>query len=921
MEKETNQRFVGIATDGADFVVEIVRDGKLAELGSYHTRPDDPRDLLRWLESVVVLQTELPPDIPGIRRELGRESVHYRRAVQEIERLWLRVKDRPEALLKRDLWNRLLRVAYGADIEAPDLFLQHTYLTIVAKSIATLALFDAVPENGEALLSGQVFRDLGIVGAIESDFFDWILLETEGDDLVMEIARHANRFKLRDINADILKGLYESLIDPSQRHDLGEYYTPDWLAARIVEAAVKRPLADRVIDPACGSGTFLFHAVRNLLASAEREGKPAAAAVVLACEKIAGIDIHPVAVIFARATYLLALQPTLVKGRPPSLSVPVYIGDALQWNAREFMNQRDLEIIVPAPGESTNKLPDDDASGRVILRFPATIASEPNLFDATLDEMLSLAGRNQSGTALKGWMKRQGINEPADVGMLAETCEALRALQTDGRNHIWGYVARNLSRPIWLASENQKADVVVGNPPWLAYRAMNKPTQKRFMEEMKASGLWGGLSSVSGYDLSAYFFARAVQLYMRREGTIAFVMPFAAMTRKPYALFRTGAFKVRGYSEGAVRFTQAWALPADVQPLFPVPSCVLFAKRTRVPEPLPRSVLFFSGKLSHRDANAAEARAALKEFTAPWPVESEDGDGSPYNDRFRNGAVLWPRRLVIVTEATQGRLGANPAAPIVLGRVTNLDKKPWNAVTPIRGAVEREFLRTVYMGESIAPYRLLDPVLAVIPIEPNAKTVMDARAAAANGYARLSAFLADAESTWRTHSKQTRTFAQQIDFFGNLSGQFPISALRVLYTKTGTNLAAALLRDPEAIVENGLYWTSVASEGEAYYLVAILNSETTRARAEKWQATGQWGARHFDKVIFNLPIPKFEPKTALHIELAEVAKEAEKIAQAVLLKPNEHFTRARKRIRETLADAGIAERIDSLVARLLDKIH
>jgi hypothetical protein len=317
----------------------------------------------------------------------------------------------------------------------------------------------------------------------------------------------------------------------------------------------------------------------------------------------------------------------------------------------------------------------------------------------------------------------------------------------------------------------------------------------------------------------------------------------------------------------------------------------------------------------------AEARAALKEFTAPWPVESEDGDGSPYNDRFRNGAVLWPRRLVIVTEATQGRLGANPAAPIVLGRVTNLDKKPWNAVTPIRGAVEREFLRTVYMGESIAPYRLLDPVLAVIPIEPNAKTVMDARAAAANGYARLSAFLADAESTWRTHSKQTRTFAQQIDFFGNLSGQFPISALRVLYTKTGTNLAAALLRDPEAIVENGLYWTSVASEGEAYYLVAILNSETTRARAEKWQATGQWGARHFDKVIFNLPIPKFEPKTALHIELAEVAKEAEKIAQAVLLKPNEHFTRARKRIRETLADAGIAERIDSLVARLLDKIH
>ena len=83
---------------------------------------------------------------------------------------------------------------------------------------------------------------------------------------------------------------------------------------------------------------------------------------------------------------------------------------------------------------------------------------------------------------------------------------------------------------------------------------------------------------------------------------------------------------------------------------------------------------------------------------------------------------------------------------------------------------------------------------------------------------------------------------------GSAQGQFPISALRVLYTKTGTNLAATLLRDSEAIVENGLYWTSASSEGEAYYLMAILNSETTHERVEKWQATGQWGARHFDKV-------------------------------------------------------------------------
>jgi hypothetical protein len=43
----------------------------------------------------------------------------------------------------------------------------------------------------------------------------------------------------------MLKTLYESLVDPEQRHDLGEYYTPDWLAQRVTAAAVAAPLAAR----------------------------------------------------------------------------------------------------------------------------------------------------------------------------------------------------------------------------------------------------------------------------------------------------------------------------------------------------------------------------------------------------------------------------------------------------------------------------------------------------------------------------------------------------------------------------------------------------------------------------------------------------------------------------------------------------
>ena len=68
---------------------------------------------------------------------------------------------------------------------------------------------------------------------MESDFFDWIVADPKGIDLVRRIVAHVRRFKLRDVEADILKALYELLIDRAERHGLGEYYTPDWLASKI----------------------------------------------------------------------------------------------------------------------------------------------------------------------------------------------------------------------------------------------------------------------------------------------------------------------------------------------------------------------------------------------------------------------------------------------------------------------------------------------------------------------------------------------------------------------------------------------------------------------------------------------------------------------------------------------------------------
>ena len=138
-----------------------------------------------------------------------------------------------------------------------------------------------------------------------------------------------------------------------------------------------------------------------------------------------------------------------------------------------------------------------------------------------------------------------------------------------------------------------------------------------------------------------------------------------------------------------------------------------------------------------------------------------------------------------------------------------------------------------------------------------------------------------------------------------------------MYTKAGTNLAATVVRDETAIIDHKLYWAAAEGPEEAYYLCGILNSEALRAGVEQFQSQGQWGARDFDKYVFNLAIPKFDGNDPLHRELARMAKTAEEVAKAVSEKEGEHFTRTRKRVRSALAEHGIAAELERLATKLL----
>ena len=410
-EGQTGEKFVGIATDGAEFIAYFLKDERVEEVSAHETDAESPRELCIWLQSVVATGEELPPDPLTITREFGRDSLAARRAFDALGALWEEIGQTPEARLKRALWDRLLGLAYGADVGDDALFLQHTYLVVVAKAMAWEAMIGTLPRNAADLLHGAAYSDLGIVGQSEPDFFDWILATEVGAGLVMRTARQVARFRLHDIQVDILKALYESLIDPETRHDLGEYYTPDWLAARMVAEAVDRPLEQRVMDPACGSGTFLFHAVRAVLDAADAAGLAKVEAVRRAAANIAGIDIHPVAVIIARVTYLLALIPALRQEHPGNVTVPVYLGDALQWNLARigekgkqpdlFAGDQALEIFVP-PVDLTE--PTQQRLDATMLSFPATVASDAELFDRVLNTMIELAAKSQPRADFAAWL-------------------------------------------------------------------------------------------------------------------------------------------------------------------------------------------------------------------------------------------------------------------------------------------------------------------------------------------------------------------------------------------------------------------------------------------------------------------------------------------------------------------------------------
>jgi len=313
-----------------------------------------------------------------LTKEFGPDADTARQAVNTFYQTLLASKSpKVDTFFKE--WDRIFGIVYGQDISKAEkdaaqlakrygvdmrvelkslLFAVHTYYALLMKLLVA-ELLSLQPESyvpsfvtqlaglSDVELQSQLsdledgghFQAFGIQNFLEGDFFGWYLADWNEDvsAAIRRMARRLSDFEPAtaeidpEATRDLLKKLYQYLVPKKLRHDLGEYYTPDWLAERLLNQVGYDGNPDlRLLDPACGSGTFLALAIKRVreYIIEHLEKYPEATEVAKkVLNNVVGFDLNPIAVIAARTTYLLALGN--LRRAIGTITIPVYMCDSI----------------------------------------------------------------------------------------------------------------------------------------------------------------------------------------------------------------------------------------------------------------------------------------------------------------------------------------------------------------------------------------------------------------------------------------------------------------------------------------------------------------------------------------------------------------------------------------------------------------
>ena len=752
---------------------------------------------------------------------------------------------------KIELWSRVLAgsgIAPSADesLIRAETFARHTVLVAGSRILFTLL------ENAKA-------KDEAFITVVNDGFPSWLVESQKGKDLIISLARRLGQYEWREMTRDILKDVYHGFIRREVRKEFGEYYTPDWLASWVVESALSEEWMDKsilaalsildmkgsqkqlpeefgLLDPACGSGTFLFHSARRINSRIRQrfpDSLERSREILLLL--IHGVDVHPIAVEMSRATLAMALPELPVRSRKrKGYPLQIFLGDAMQSNQdSEIFNAESVEIRTP-DGQSVN-----------IPKSLVLHAQGISLIDKLVD-------RAREG---------KSVNFPEipakDRRMLESATQNLKHVIDVEGNHVWNWYLYNVIGPLRLSE--RKVGCIIGNPPWLVANDTPDGSRKNTIDKIRED--YGiktkGGQSAKG-DLASVFSARVTDLYLAEGGSFAYVLPGSALISQTWALWRSG-----NWGACRVDLDRAWSLDDIDPPPFshaPNGTCTVFGSRVPNSNPL-ETIYQWKGSYETPSANKKSTRKS--QF-------------SEYLKRFRRGAVCQPGSLLLTLEDPFHRLSD---ANVIAIQTKTATKKPWRG-TERTAKVEREVLMPFLRAQELHPFNAIPRAWLIVPRSETGTHILDLQEQDFQHlWPHTRRYWAEAQKIYLEHRspKAGETLSQNLDYKNTLSHQLELShqhkgRVKVFYNKSGTRLRAAR-GTTDLLAGDTLYYVIARNEKEALFLIGILNANCMQ---ESWEES-KTAKLHYDKSPWkHVPVPEYATKIPLHRKIASAALKLEK---------------------------------------------
>ena len=786
------------------------------------------------------------------------------------------------------------------------LFVLQTYYSIVIKLLIHNLLESLTNPTKTAkkpshkseltsLFSGSHYTNYFIENFFEIHFFEWFILAEDLEmNFVHDIISELDTFETTasvikpEAVGDVLKKVYSDLIPRGLRHLLGEYYTPDWLVDFTIEKSkYDCGINTTILDPTCGSGAFLTHAIKQYTLKYKYD-LSANSLIENITKNIVGFDINPIAVISAKANYILALGD--ITQLENEINIPIYMCDS---------------ILVPTVHAKQKKLKNTIDITTVVGKFEIPVFKTREANDYFLKTASSCILRDY--TSFEEFysliISENKLTIKKDQISAAQIFyEKLYNLHLSGRNGFWPIILKNSFAPLFSQS---KFDVIVGNPPWITWKAMSDTYRTSTLEIWLSYGIF----EKSAYDkiTSHDDFAMAVTYvsldhYLKDNGFTAFVLPqtFVKSIKggegfRKFKITRDGldtpfsiieAYDMLGVSPfkgEATNRASVYVFEKNKQMSYPMKN--YFECYNSIPG---NNIAFedtydeVKNKIGFRKLSAQPINEDIR---SPWLTVRHELyvnltkylGKSPY--KARKGIEPCGAKGIYLVNVTK-QVGSNIHIENLIER-SRLKKAKELGVFP--GVVEKDLIYPMVGGRNIDKWGINSYLYMVVPHSNKGDGIyrgIDEKTLKTN-YRKTYDWLFHFKGLLlETRIRSGKFFDEKQYPFYRLDnvGPYTFKPFKVLWREQSSEMTAVVvathndkfLGDKIVVTDSKVLYVSFDTKAEAHYLCGILNSRIIGEIIEAYTIDTQRGV----DIVKNINIPNFDNKNKYHNEIAKLSLNA-----------------------------------------------